>query len=180
MGFFDNVSAAVNRGTSSVQRTGRTAQLKLQMSDLMKQRRDLTAQLGASLYDTVKHMPEMRDGREPIFESIEDVDKQRAEIEAEIAQIEAAAAAQHEAATMYKCFKCGSDVAAGDLFCSGCGMPVSEIKVAASQPAQESTSALRCTACGAPLNEGDVFCMACGTRQEAALDSEGAAIQNLQ
>ncbi len=175
MGFFDNVSAAVNRGTSSVQRTGRTAQLKMQMNDLMKQRRDLAAQLGASLYDTVKDMPEMRIGREPIFKGIEDIDKQRANIEAEIAQIEAAAAEQQEAATTYKCPKCGSGVAATDLFCSGCGTPISDVKASAAQPESEAASGSKCTSCGAPLNEGDVFCMACGTRQEVAPAPEPGA-----
>ena len=172
MGFFDNVSAAVNRGTSSVQRTGRTAQLKMQMTDLMKQRRDLAAQLGASLYDTVKDMPEMRVGREPIFKSIEDIDKQRADIEAEIARIEAAAVAQQEATTMFRCPNCGSEVAASDLFCSGCGKPISEVKASSPQPEPEAASGLKCISCGAPLNEGDVFCMACGTKQEAAPASE--------
>lgn len=177
MGFLDNVTSAVNRGTASVQRTGRTAQLKMQLNDLVKQRRELAAQLGASLYDTVREMPEMREGREPIFKGIEDIDKQRADIEAEIAQIEADAAAQHEAATTFKCPRCGSDVPATDLFCSGCGMPIAEVKAAAAapEPATAPADGPKCASCGAPLNDGDAFCMSCGAKQETSPASEAAA-----
>lgn len=168
MGFLDNVASAVNRGTASVQRSGKTAQLKMQMNELMKQRRDLAAQLGASVYDTVKDMPEIRKGRETIFLSIEDVDKQRSEIEAQIAQIEAEAAAQQEASTTYACPKCGSQVLATDMFCSGCGMPIEEVKAAAGAvDGRESSDGPQCPKCGAVLDEDDVFCMSCGAKIEA-------------
>ena len=176
MGFFDNVTSVVNKGTASVQRTGRTAQLKMQLGELMKQRRDLAGQLGASLYETVKDMPEMREGREPLFKGIEDIDSQRAAIEAEIAQIEAAAAAQQEASTMFKCPKCGSEVAASDLFCSGCGTSIAEVKAAAQPaPEPEAPAGPKCPSCGAALNEGDAFCMSCGARigSDEAQEDEG-------
>lgn len=176
MGFFDNVSAAVNRGTASVQRTGRTAQLKMQLNELMRQRRDLAAQLGASLYDDVKDMPELREGREPIFDSIEGIDKRRDNIAAEIAKIEADAAAQQEAATTNICQNCGSEVGATDMFCSGCGTSVAEIKeelaAPALEPESEWESGLKCISCGASLNEDDLFCMECGAKQETAVEQE--------
>ena len=171
MGFLDNVTSVVNRGTASVQRTGRTTQLKMQLNELIKQRRDLAAQLGASLYDVVKDIPEMREGREPIFEGIEGIDKQRADIEAEIAQLEADAAAQLDAATTYKCPKCGYSVGSADLFCSGCGLPIAEVRAAstASAPvADAAPTGPACLACGAPLNEDDAFCMMCGAKVEKA------------
>ena len=172
MGFLDNVTSVVNRGTASVQRTGRTAQLKMQLNDLMKQRRDLAAQLGASLYDTVKDMPEMRQGREPLFDGIAGIDDKRVAIEAEIAQIEADAAAQQASAMTYKCPRCGFDIPATDLFCSGCGMPIAEVKAAIPEPAPDAampvdeTDGPKCSSCGASLNEGDAFCTSCGTKVE--------------
>ena len=87
MGFLDTVTSAFNKGTASAKRTGRLAQLRLQANDLLRQRRDLTAQLGASLYETVKEMPELRESREPLFASIEDIDQKRARIDEEIAEI---------------------------------------------------------------------------------------------
>lgn len=184
MGFLDNVASAVNRGTASVQRTGKSAQLKMQLNDLMKQRRDLAAQLGASLYDTAKEMPEMREGREPLFEGIAKIDERRAAIEDQIAQIEAEAAAQQVASAAYKCPKCGTSVAGDDLFCSGCGTPIAEIKAAASAPAPAVSATPEgpvCASCGAPLGEGDLFCMSCGAKAEPAVPAvpEAEAVSEL-
>lgn len=167
MGFLDNVTSAVNRGTASVQRTSRVSQLKMQINGLMKQRRDLAAQLGASLYDVVKEDPAMRAGREPLFDGIANIDEQRAALEAEIVRIEAETAAAQEANVVLSCPRCGSDVMGGDLFCSGCGLPIAEVK-AASAPSQLAAGGPACPSCGAPLVEGDAFCMMCGAKIEAA------------
>ncbi len=167
MGFLDNVTSAVNRGTASVQRTSRVSQLKMQINGLMKQRRDLAAQLGASLYDVVKEDPAMRAGREPLFDGIANIDEQRAALEAEIVRIEAETAAAQEANVVLSCPRCGSDVMGGDLFCSGCGLPIAEVK-AASAPSQPAAGGPACPSCGAPLVEGDAFCMMCGAKIEAA------------
>jgi len=105
----------------------------------------------------------MREGREPFFKGIEEIDEQRSAIEAEIAQIEAEAVAQQEASITYKCPKCGSNVSAHDLFCSGCGTPAAEMK--ASMQQIETPTGPTCRCCGAGLNEGDLFCMACGAKQ---------------
>lgn len=180
MGFLDNVTSAVNRGTAAASRASRSTQLKMQLNDLMKQRRDMCAQLGASLYDATKDNAELRQGREPLFDAIAGVDQQRQNIENEIAALEAQAAQQNVALSYYKCPRCGSTVSGGDLFCSSCGAPIAEIMAAYQQPAQPAQAAPvtaaapaatpagpTCAACGAPMNEGDLFCMACGTRAES-------------
>ena len=56
-----------------------------------------------------------------------------------------------------------------DLFCSGCGKPIAEIKdvFAAQQQAEApvaSTVGSVCPACGASVVEGDAFCMLCGKK----------------
>ena len=43
MGFLDDVSASLNRGVNAVGRSGKAAQIKLQMSELLKQRKDMAA-----------------------------------------------------------------------------------------------------------------------------------------
>lgn len=164
MGFLDSVTAALNKGTATAKRTGRAAQLKLQANELLRQRRDLAAQLGASLYDTVKDMPELVEGRETLFQSIADIDVKRIQIDAEIAEIEAEIAAQREASMTFKCPSCGTDVSSADMFCSGCGISIAEAKAA--YAAAEAEKAPTCPMCGATLSENDNFCMVCGAKQE--------------
>lgn len=164
MGFLDNVTSAVNRGTASVGRASRSTQLKMQLSDLMKQRKDMCAQLGASLYDDTKDNADLRKGREPLFDAIANVDLQRASIEAEIESLETLAVQQNVAFSNYKCPRCGSTVAGSDMFCGGCGMPIAEVMAAYQQPATMPAAGPKCPTCGAPMNAGDVFCMSCGSR----------------
>ncbi|MBE6464044.1 MAG: zinc-ribbon domain-containing protein [Eggerthellaceae bacterium] len=173
MGFLDTVTSAFNKGTASAKRTGRLAQLRLQANDLLRQRRDLTAQLGASLYETVKEIPELRESREPLFASIEDIDQKRARIDEEIAEIEAQIEAQRASSMTFKCPSCGADVSSGDMFCSTCGISIEEVKAAYAAP--EPADSLTCSVCGATLSEGDRFCMVCGAKQELIEEVEQAA-----
>ena len=166
MGFMDNVTSVVNRGTASVQRTGRSAQLKMQLNDLMKRRRELAAQLGASLYEDTKEMEQLRQGREALFDGIADIDAQRAQVQSELDQLENKAVAQQVAATTYRCPRCGTGVPATDFFCSGCGLPIAEVAQQANQAPAAPDSGIACAKCGAPMAEDDVFCMACGNKRE--------------
>ena len=168
MGFLDSVTSAVNRGTASMQRTGRSAQLKMQISDLMKQRKEMAAQLGANLYEATKDDPVLRQGREALYDAIAQIDLNRAAMEAEVAELEAAAQAQQQAAMMYRCHKCGSSVNATDMFCSGCGTPVQEIIAAATAaavaPVAVAGPSKTCASCGAQMAIDDMFCMTCGAK----------------
>ena len=173
MGFLDNVTSAVNRGTASVGRASRSTQLKMQLNDLVKQRQGMCAQLGASLYDVTKDNAQLRAGREPLFDAIANVDVQRAAIEAELASLEQLAAQQNVAYSYYKCPRCGTSVAGTDMFCGGCGMPITEVMAggqqpAAAAPAPAAATGTACAKCGAPMNPGDVFCMSCGARADGA------------
>lgn len=168
MGFLDNVTSAVNRGTAAAGRASRSTQLKMQQSDLLKQRRDLCGQLGASLYDTARNMPELYQGREALFDAIASIDAQRSAIDAEIQQLEAEAAASQIAYANYRCPRCGANVVGTDLFCGGCGLPIAEVMAGYQQPQQPAApTGPACPSCGAPVNPGDAFCMSCGTRIEA-------------
>lgn len=48
---------------------------------------------------------------------------------------------------MFKCLKCGKEIAGRETFCTGCG-----------------TRLYLCEKCGAPYTPGDVFCESCGNR----------------
>lgn len=165
MGFFESVSNSFNRGVNTVNRSGKTAQLNLQLRNLMSQRQNLAAQLGASLYEDTRHNPELTAGREALYDGIASIDAQRASIEAEIEQLRAEQAAQTAAAQTYRCPRCGSTVAATDLFCMGCGLPIAEV-LAGQQTTAPASGGRACPNCGAPLAAGDLFCMNCGTRVE--------------
>lgn len=166
MSFFDDLQNSINRGVAGANRTGNTLKLKAQLSEAMKRRQTLAAQLGASLYDATKDDPTFRAG-----------------YQAEIDRIEAEAQAAQAAAVHYTCPFCGSSVAASDLFCSGCGKSMAEIEAEitkqrtsgiAAATASTVSSAATCPQCGAPINEGDMFCMSCGAKLEAA--SEPVAV----
>ena len=93
MGFFDSIQDAMNRGTAAAGRTGRTVQIRHQLNELSRQRRDFMTQLGASLYESVKDNEELRAGREALLDGIAAVDQQYADLTAELSAIEAEAAA---------------------------------------------------------------------------------------
>lgn len=181
MGFLDDMQALTNRGMASVERSGRSAKLKLQQSDLLKQRKELAAQLGASLYEATKDNAELKAGREGLYDGIASIDQQRVAIEAELAQIEQEATAQAQAAMVYTCPNCGSAVRADDMFCSGCGTPIAQIvaQQAPAAPVAPAATGAVCIHCGAPINPGDMFCMSCGGKQEATPSQESAPVQEV-
>lgn len=185
MSFFDDLQNSINRGVAGANRTGNTIKLKAQLSEAMKRRQTLAAQLGASLYDATKDDPTFRAGREAIYDGIAAIDDERAGYQAEIDRIEAEAQAAQAAAVRYTCPFCGSSVAASDLFCSGCGKPMTEIEAAitkqrtigiATAAAPDASSSATCPQCGAPINEGDMFCMSCGAKLESAPEPEPVVV----
>lgn len=169
MGLFDNVTAAVNRGTAAAERAARKVKLQAQLGDVNKRRQGLAAQLGASLYEATRENEVFRAGRETLYDGIASCDAERDGLQAQIAQIEAEAAAEAAAAHSFTCGVCGARVSEADLFCSGCGTPAAEAKAAvqraeepASAPAEEAPAGPVCPSCGATVAEGDLFCMGCG------------------
>ncbi|MEE1373696.1 MAG: zinc ribbon domain-containing protein [Parolsenella sp.] len=171
MGFLDSLQSSVNSATAAASRATSTLKLKSQMSEALKRRQGYAAQLGASLYEATKDNPELRAGREALFDGIAACDAERAQLQAQIDQIEAEAAAAEAAASYYVCPFCHSRVGATDLFCMGCGKPMAEIQaalaqqqVAAAPAPQPQAAGATCPQCGAPVNPGDAFCMSCGCK----------------
>lgn len=174
MSFLDSLQNSVNNATAAAGRATSTLKLKNQMSEALKRRQGYAAQLGASLYEVTKDNPELRAGREALFDGIAACDTERAQIQAQIDQIEAEAAAAEAAASYYVCPFCHSRVGATDLFCMGCGKSMAEIQAALAQqqaaaaPAsQPQATGAACPQCGAPVNPGDAFCMSCGCKLSA-------------
>lgn len=171
MGFFDDVQAQLNRGVAATGRAAQTVKLKSQMSDALKRRQQLAAQLGASLYEATRDNEELRAGREALYDGIAAIDAERDECQAQIDAIERENAEQAQAATSIECPFCHSRMSASDLFCSGCGKPMAEVQeaLAAAAPATPAAPAPVadgpvCPSCGAPVSEGDAFCMSCGQK----------------
>lgn len=178
MGFLDSIGDSINRGTEAVGRGTKTAQLRMRQNELLKERQKLAAQLGAGLYDRLKDDPAAREGMESLFDGIAALDAQRTDIQNQIDSLEAAAVASAAAAVTYRCPNCGASVGATDLFCSGCGKPVEEVKAAIAAAEEERAAAAAaasasgslasaqagpaCPNCGTPIVEGDAFCMGCG------------------
>ena len=173
MGFIDSVQSTFNRGVAAAGRTTDSVKLKAQMTDALKRRQSFAAQLGASLYELTKDDPSFRAGREALYDGIAAIDAERAQIQAELDRIERESQAAQTAATHFACPFCGSQLGAGDVFCSGCGKPMSEIQaaIAAAQvqvpAAPANWAGPKCPVCGSPMNEGDLFCMNCGNKLDA-------------
>lgn len=167
MGFLEDLSNTVNRGAASAGRASKTFQLRQQMGDLMKQRQGLAAQLGASLYEATRDVAEFREGREQLYDGIAAIDVHRAQVQAELDRIEQEAIQAQMASTTYRCPRCGSTVAATDLFCAGCGLSIAEVKAASdASSAVPGGDGSVCPRCGSPISEGDKFCMSCGAPVE--------------
>lgn len=182
MGFLDSLQSSVNRGMAATGRATSTMKLKAQMSEALKRRQALAAQLGASLYDVTKDDANLRAGREALYDGIAACDAERAQCQAEIERLEAESAAATAANSYYVCPFCGSHVVTTDLFCSGCGKPMAEITAALSAQQQAPAApvapvpgAAACPQCGAPVNAGDAFCMSCGYNLAAAPAPAAAA-----
>lgn len=159
----------------------RVTALEDALGKLDKKRRSACADLGESLYDVTKSVYSLKDGREELYDRIAEIDKKKATVEYQLrvakhAEDESRARAAAAAAAMkhvYICPRCGSEVPADDLFCTGCGMPVAEIKKAlgvrdGSGAGGAGSPVGYCSHCGAPLEEGDVFCTNCGRKVEQA------------
>lgn len=173
MGILDNVTAAVNRGMESAGREAERLKLKNQINEINRRRQQLAAQLGASLYEATKDAPELRAGREALYDGIAACDAERADAQRKIDELDAMALAATVAASNYKCSVCGSTVAGGDLFCSGCGTPAAQAR-SAGAPA----TGIACAACGAAMNEGDAFCMSCGAKAQVDEIGEAELVEN--
>lgn len=180
MGLFDDISARFNRGADAAGRTARSLKLKGQIAEVNKRRQSLAAQLGAIMYERLKEDEAARGGCEELFDGIAACDEERARCQAAIEAIEAEAAAANAAAKTLECPRCRTRVSAGDLFCSGCGMPVEEIKAAvAARAEEEAAGAAMCSRCGAPVSDDDVFCTVCGARLDDVPAAEIVQVESV-
>jgi len=170
MGFMDQMQDALNRGTASVGRASRGMQINSQLKDLQKQRQNLAAQLGASLYDVVKDNAELKAGRESLIDGMAQIDAQVEQLKAEQAALDQ----QSADSTRVNCPFCSAPLNLGDAFCSGCGKPIDEVKsalngvapAAPAAPAGEAPAQV-CASCGAGMGADDMFCMTCGAPVQA-------------
>ena len=179
MGFLDDVQASLNRGMASAGRAVDTQKIKLQMSDATKRRQQLAAQLGASLYEKTKDDPEFRAGREGLYDGIAAVDVELATLRTQLGDIEQQAQQQAQAAVTIECPFCHARVGVSDLFCSGCGKSMEEIKKtyeasAPVSPKDAPADGSVCPSCGEHVSADDAFCMACGRRLAGEEPSEPA------
>lgn len=124
MGFLDNVTSAVNRGTAAAGRGADKIKLNARIGELNKQRQGLAAQLGASLYEATRNDAALVSGREALYEGIARVDAEREECQRQIAAIDEQAAAAATAAAGFNCAVCGAHMTGADLFCMACGAKV--------------------------------------------------------
>lgn len=177
MGFLDNVTSAVNRGTAAAGRGADKIKLNARIGELNRQRQNLAAQLGASLYEATRGDAALVAGREALYDGIARIDAEREECQRQIAAIDEQAAAAATAATGFACAVCGAHMTGADLFCAGCGTPAEKARAQApAAPTPTHAAGPACASCGAPLGAGDMFCMSCGAKVAALAVSAGAGV----
>ncbi|WP_242369453.1 zinc-ribbon domain-containing protein [Adlercreutzia muris] len=177
MGFLDNVTSAVNRGTAAAGRGADKIKLNARIGELNRQRQNLAAQLGASLYEATRGDAALTAGREALYDGIARIDAEREECQRQIAAIDEQAAAAATAATGFACAVCGAHMTGADLFCAGCGTPAEKARAQApAAPTPAPAAGPACASCGAPLGAGDMFCMSCGAKVAALAVSAGAGV----
>lgn len=131
MGFFDDIQASMNRGMASAGRAVDTQKIKVQMSDAMKRRQALAAQL-----DELDRQAQQASKAATSFACpfcgarMSATDLFCAGCGKPINDIKAAFAAQRQSAAPAAaavpadgpmCPACGAPVAEGDAFCMSCG-----------------------------------------------------------
>ena len=121
MSFFDDMTGAIDRGVSAAGKSTKAAQIRMQLSSLARQRRELTAHLGASLYEATKQDESLRAGREGMYDAIERLDREYADLDEQVRMLEGYAATP---APLSFCDNCGAAAAASDAFCTKCGTPL--------------------------------------------------------
>ena len=103
MGFLDNVTSAVNRGTAAAGRGADKIKLNARSGELNRQRQGLAAQLGASLYEATRGDAALVSGREALYDGIARIDAEREQCQRQIAAIDEQAAAAATAAAGFTC-----------------------------------------------------------------------------
>ena len=88
MGFLDNVTSAVNRGTAAAGRGADKIKLNARIGELNRQRQGLAAQLGASLYEATRGDAALVSGREALYDGIARIDAEREQCQRQIAAID--------------------------------------------------------------------------------------------
>lgn len=172
MGLLDDIQSSLSKGVVATERAATTVKLKVQLSDFARRRQDLTAQLGASLYEATKDNPELRVGREALYDAIASLDSQRASVQAQIDELERQAQLEAQASMTLTCPFCGTQLKREDHFCIGCGTSMAEITaalvpsatpVSPSPTSTDTAETAVCPNCHAPVQAGDAFCMSCGS-----------------
>lgn len=173
MGFLDEMRASLDRTAADANRALQVNRIKSQMNDALKRRQQLAGQLGASLYEATKDNTELRQGREELFDGIAAIDNERAQLQAQIDELERQAQAAAYASAFIDCPFCHNRLQQSSMFCSGCGKSMAEIQAELARQAQAAPTPVEpqvapadgaavCPACGAPIQAGHAFCMNCG------------------
>ena len=87
MGIWDNVSTMLGKGADAAGRFANATNLKFKLGEEQRKRRDLAAELGESLYETVTANPSLAAGRERILADMAACDVEIARIKEEVDRI---------------------------------------------------------------------------------------------
>ena len=121
MGFFEDLSATVNRGLDDASRMADNAGAKFKLAEAKRRRREAMADYGESMFEAYSQEPTFAQGREELIAAVAKIDEEIAAIQAKIDENERRTA---EKKTVLSCPTCGATLAEGVNFCSNCGTAI--------------------------------------------------------
>lgn len=162
MGFWNDISGAFNKGVEGAGRFADATGLKFKLGESERKRRDLAADLGELLYDSISNGGEPPAACERVIMDIRACDAEIARIKADIERIAREAESAKTASVAYSCPSCGATLSAGARFCHACGTPAA-YATASARPAYAVDAPDGAEAEATIRGEGSAVCAGCDT-----------------
>ncbi|MDO4589865.1 MAG: zinc ribbon domain-containing protein [Slackia sp.] len=131
MGLWNDISGAFNKGVEGAGRFADATGLKFKLGECERKRRDLAADLGELLYDSISNGGEPPAACERVIMDIRTCDAEIAQIKADIERIVHETESAKAASVAYSCPSCGATLPAGARFCHACGAPAAYVPASA-------------------------------------------------
>ena len=161
MDFLKNITASLSKAAEATTKKASeltdTAKLKVKRSRIVSDINETYTEIGRLIYSQYKESGDESAAIAEYCLAIDKFNEDLASVDAEIAEIKAAAEAAKEQARAEKEAAKAAEEAEAECECT---------EECACEPAEEAPAARVCSACGAELSAEALFCSKCGQKQE--------------
>ena len=124
MGIWNDISGALSKGMEGAGRFADATSLKFKLGEVERRRRDLAADLGERLYDSVESGSELPAECERIIADMRACDVEIARTKTEMERIARETEEAKAASASSCCPHCGAALSPSARFCHACGAPM--------------------------------------------------------